>query len=109
MAYADKEKMRKKKKEWNEKNKEKVKESLRKYRQTEKGKKNYSIGRWKHRGIITDDFDTLYEKYLNTNNCEECNIEMSFGVSGDSRCVDHDHETGKVRNILCRVCNVLRG
>lgn len=77
------------------------------YRQTPKGKKFYRISNWRRRGIICDDWDKLYEKYLNTENCELCNIELieSKYSTPDRRCLDHCHQTGSVRNIVCQGCN----
>jgi len=97
-------------------NKEMIKETykersydyMNKYYHTESGKKSNRIGNWKHYGIICDDYNALYERYLNTNNCEECGIEIGHGKGMTCRCVDHDHKTGEVRNILCKGCNIRR-
>ncbi len=76
------------------------------YNKTEACKKKYTIGRWKKRGVITDDFDALYETYINTWNCENCDIELIAGNTGaNKRCLDHCHKTGIFRNILCTTCN----
>ena len=85
-------------KTYQEKNREKIKE----YRQTENGKKLRTIGSWKYYGLIHDDYDALYDKYINTDKCEVCNkvFENSF-----DRCLDHDHDTYEFRQILCRNCN----
>tara|TARA_R110000803_G_scaffold76170_1_gene140728 strand:- start:50 stop:592 length:543 start_codon:yes stop_codon:yes gene_type:complete len=91
-------------KEWREKNKEYQKE----YNQTEKGKKTHRISNWKTKGIKSDDFDSLYEYYLNVKNCELCEIELVEGNKSNSRCLDHNHDTGLFRNVLCNGCNVKR-
>ena len=78
-----------------------------KYRQTEKGKKFNRIRNWKRRGIISDDYDKLYEKYLTTTHCELCNVELienRYSVP-NRRCLDHCHHSGLVRNIVCQGCN----
>ena len=58
---------------------------------------------WKHRGLIYDDFDDLYAVYMNTMKCQYCNKEFK---NSQQRCLDHDHETGNFRKILCKACNV---
>jgi hypothetical protein len=105
----NKEKWDKYMKDYRTNNKDKISQWRKDYASTDEGLKSSRISDWKRHGIIHDDFDKLYDKYLNTNNCEECGIQMCFGLSMSGRCVDHDHETGIVRNILCRECNIKRG
>ena len=102
-------------KEWREANKDKIKEwreNNKEYRteylKTEAGKKSQRISRWKNIGIKSDDYNSLYEYYLSVKNCEECNIELVEGCKSNSRCLDHDHETGIFRNVLCISCNSKR-
>ena len=73
---------------------------------TEEGKKNHLIRSWKQKGIIYYDFDTIYDIYINTHNCDVCNIELTNGT-GKKNCrnLDHNHETGEIRGILCWGCN----
>ena len=79
------------------------------YRQSKNGKKIERINKWKHRGVITENFNELYEKYINTTNCDNCDIELIHGSLGaNKKCLDHDHKTGQFRNILCHGCNIRR-
>ena len=84
----------------------------RQYSKTAAGKKSNTISDWKRkRGVISDDYSSLYDEYLKAENCEECGI--AFGKKGDGtntfKCLDHCHKTGKFRNFLCNKCNIERG
>ena len=100
------------------KNKEKIKkcreankEYMKEYRQTPNCKKSNTIYKWKLRGLICEDYDSLYCHYLNAENCDSCNV--TYGEFGDGsqtfKCMDHNHQDGKFRNFLCCRCNILRG
>ena len=107
---ANKEKLAEYEKEYREVNKEKISKMKSEYIKTEKGKKNQKITGWRNRGVIADNFDELYDKYINTKKCENCDIEFIDGdVSMNKRCLDHDHLTGQFRNVLCNTCNIARG
>ena len=69
-----------------------------------KNHKRKTIYGWKRRGLIETDEMILeiYEGCIRTSNCELCG--KAFKNSRD-RQMDHCHETGKFRNIVCRKCN----
>ena len=67
-----------------------------------KGHKTRTKYYWKKRGLITDNFDEIYNRYIHSSKCERC--ETSYKNRTD-RCMDHCHLTGEFRNILCHKCN----
>ena len=89
--------------EWRLKNKDKIKEQRKEYRQTNQGIKSRIISLWKFIGVIHEDFDKLYEYYINTN---ECNICKGGFTDKNKKCLDHDHTNGLFRQILCNSCNI---
>ena len=82
--------------------KEEKAKSDKKYRQTPAGKKARIIAHWKKNGLIHDNYDELYTRYLSATNCEVCRKEF---IDSFDRCMDHCHETGLFRQFLCRSCN----
>ena len=102
-------------KKYRENNKEKIKERreseknkeyMKEYRNSAKGKKSTMISGWKYKGLISDDYDAIYDRYINTHECDCCKKPIHQGKG--SRVMDHDHNTGKFRNVLCHDCNILR-
>lgn len=63
------------------------------------------LAAWKHGlkklGLTPDDYDELFEKQGGV--CAICNRE---DANGRRLAVDHCHETGKIRGLLCRKCNM---
>jgi hypothetical protein len=59
----------------------------------------------KHRyGITTDDYDTMLVEQNGV--CAICKVNTAGGRGSESKlAVDHDHTTGKVRGLLCGMCN----
>jgi len=118
MAYKDLEKQKQSRREYNEKNKERIKqkkkeyrennktkiaENNKEYRQTPNGKKSTTINNWKKYGLIHDNYDELYDKYLDTSECDVCKYVFD---ETNKRCMDHDHTTNLFRQFLCNKCNV---
>ena len=64
--------------------------------------KSNTIRNWKAYGVIYDNFDILYQHYIDSKSCEWCGkvFENTF-----DRCLDHDHQTGAFRLVVCRNCN----
>ena len=91
---------------YREENKEREKKRQAEYRKSGKYKKTTTISGWKYRGLIADDYDAIYERWLNTTECDYCKkpIEQRKG----SKVMDHCHKTKKFRNVLCHDCNILR-
>ena len=120
LAYdkAYKEKHKKERAAYGKAYKEEHKENIAAYgkawRQSSEGKKLTRISKWKRRGIISADWNSLYERYLDCKNCEKCNVVLTVDRQNTSttRCLDHDHsilDRENVRNILCVACNTRRG
>ena len=77
------------------------------WRESESGKKSSTITRWRCRGLITEDYNKIYEYYLSIQECEHCGIELDEDEA-TRKCMDHCHQTGQFRNILCKTCNTIR-
>tara|TARA_R110002153_G_scaffold16712_1_gene58797 strand:+ start:39 stop:548 length:510 start_codon:yes stop_codon:yes gene_type:complete len=64
--------------------------------------KSDTISRWRCNNVIYHNFDELYEVYIKTMNCQHCGKEFP---NTKDRHLDHDHETGMFRKIVCNGCN----
>ena len=60
---------------------------------------------WKRNGLITDKFEEIYKEYIYATNCDLCGKEFT---NTRDRQMEHCHETGQFRNIVCNSCNLLK-
>ena len=56
--------------------------------------------------ISLEEYDEMLE--LQNHQCAVCKTEKAGGKH-NVFCVDHDHVTGKVRELLCKDCNIVLG
>jgi len=80
-----------------------VAEHKRKYREQHKARylRNYALKNWR-KAKVKGDLEDLYENvYIPETNCWCCNHDFSKY----QKCMDHDHNTGEFRQILCQACN----
>ena len=106
--YVDnKERIKETNKKYKQNNKEKISIYNKKYWQTDSGRKIMTIAQWKVEGLI-DEYEKVYERYEYTLFCDECRCDLDQ-CTKSVKVMDHDHETGLFRNILCTSCNVKRG
>jgi hypothetical protein len=103
----NKEEILKYKKEYYKSNKDTRLEYQKNYYKCPERVKMNVIAGWIRRNIKSDDYNQLYEYYKSVNNCELCDCELTNGrgLKG-KRHLDHDHETGEFRNVLCGSCNI---
>ena len=93
---------------WSLNNKEKIKERLR----SPHGRKKNRLNKWKSRGFVLRDgenLDDMYDIYMKTTNCKACKVLLTMYPeprSNTTKCMDHDHETGFFRQVLCQKCNI---
>jgi len=111
MAYKDIEKRRAKAREssrlYRERHPEKAKERCRGWysRNIEKARRYEREKRCKERGITLEDFDRMMAEQDCA--CAICRAPLSEVPDSktDSPHIDHCHDTGRVRGLLCNRCN----
>ena len=86
-------------------------EKRREYDQTPNGKKSKTKNRWKINGMLftSEEFERIYNLYLTQELCNACDVKLTRGGIYNTQtraCMDHDHETGLFRHIICHTCNV---
>jgi len=102
MGYKDKEKYLEYQREYYKNNRE----ARLAYMKTEAMVIQNRINNWKQIGVDPSyDFEVIYDIYIHTSKCDVCNVTLTDGKGPHGRCLDHDHETGEIRNIVCMKCN----
>ena len=91
---------------WQKNNPDRTKITYDKYRQSEKyhrTRKSYSYQ--KKFGITLDEYERMSEEQGHV--CKICHCPEDVVIHGDviALSVDHCHDTGKVRGLLCSRCN----
>ena len=106
----NRDKIKERNKNYREQNKDKIKEYNKKYNKkyyaTEDGKKSNTISSWISQGMVCTDWKAIHALYMITDKCDYCNCELVEGLGKNARCLDHDHESGEIRGILCKSCNI---
>lgn len=85
-------------KEYRRKNKDKIKRTKRRYHSSDMGRYNSFLSKLSNRFGIGE---TLYREIMDSQRgcCVICQCSL------DEPCIDHNHKTGKVRGLLCSLCN----
>jgi hypothetical protein len=64
--------------------------------------------KWRGRGLkhTNEEMKDILVIFHECKNCQKCGKILSYDINGSSqKCMDHDHDTGKFRAILCKGCN----
>jgi len=80
-------------------------DKMKAYHKSPTGRKSGMITKWKQRGVVLPvghTWDSLHDLYKNTTACMVC--KKVFRDSND-KCLDHCHESGAYRQVLCCSCN----
>jgi DNA-binding transcriptional MerR regulator len=115
----NKERLNKKSAKYEKDNREKVNMTHKKYVESHKEQRKNTCRKYydshlekirndkylKRYGINIEEFDRMIESQ--NGKCAICG--KHYSELEKSLCVDHDHNTGKVRGLLCHTCNMILG
>lgn len=83
---------------WRSNNRERAAENMRNLRARRSAadaRYYFGVSLWKY-GITVDEYDAMFEAQ---------NGQCAFCFTSEDLCIDHCHESGQVRWLLCRKCN----
>jgi len=97
----NKDKLREQDREWKKKNRQNI-ATLARIRYQKNSQKELDRIRFKKYGITGEEFRTIVQKQ--NGRCPICSRTIDKNLS-----VDHNHDTGKIRGIICNKCNLSIG
>ncbi len=95
---ANKDRQKKNWADWQKNNREKINA----YIHTDQCTKSHRMSNWRIRGVNNVN-NELYDYFMNCDKCEACGGDFT---DKNVKCLDHNHETGDFRYVLCNRCNV---
>ena len=69
----------------------------------------HTIRNWIKRGLICREGETykgIYSFVMSIDNCNLCKVKFNDEIKNEKRTMDHSHETGYFRQVLCHKCNI---
>lgn len=63
-----------------------------------------AVRRFRAYGITQEEFEKLLKSQ--SGKCEICSVVLIESHKNFAPCVDHDHDSGVIRGLLCKRCNV---
>tara|TARA_R100001594_G_scaffold113674_1_gene148545 strand:- start:309 stop:683 length:375 start_codon:yes stop_codon:yes gene_type:complete len=73
----------------------------------EKRRRTHKKSEWKCSYKVKGNLDEIYDIWINATNCGYCNVKLTDDkkLKSTTRCLDHNHTTGYMREICCHACN----
>lgn len=101
---ANKEKIKQQHKKYRDNNAEYYRNYLRDYQIKNKDTLNEQRRAWRY-GMTTEEMNERLEESGDI--CPIC--QAAYGTETTEKCIDHCHETGEIRGIICNKCNIAAG